>query len=256
MSNIITFTNFKGGVGKTTTTVNLGAGLAQLKKKVLLIDIDPQANLTQSLGVNNVDFNLYGCIKKKYPVRPINVLKNLDVIPASVDLAGLEVELNNDPGREYVLKELLEPLQTIYDFILIDCPPSLGLLTLNAYTVTERIIIPLQAEFLAMHGLSRLIEVIEKVRTRINPNLKFEGVVITQFDRRKVLNKDIAAAADKHFEGKLFNTFIRDNIALAEAPSAGLDIFRYNPNCNGAEDYLKLAKELLNKIQQYSLFTA
>jgi chromosome partitioning protein len=249
-SIIIAISNFKGGVGKTATSVNLGAGLAQLNKKVLLLDLDPQANLTQSLGINSIENNLYGIIKKNYEPQILKIKENLFVIPGSVDIAALEVELNNEPGREYILKELLESLKQNYDFVILDCPPSLGLLTLNAYTAANKVIIPLQAEYLAMHGLSRMTEVIKKVQARINPGLQFEGVVVTQFNSRKILNKDIASTAENHFGDKLFKTIIRDNIALAEAPSSGLDIFRYNSKSNGAEDYLKLSKELLLRITQ------
>jgi chromosome partitioning protein len=245
MIKCIAFSNHKGGVGKTTSTVNIGAGLSLLKKKVLLVDLDPQGNLSQCLGVNSASKNIYGFVKKQYPLEPVNVIKNLDILPSNVDLAGLEIELNTEPGREYVIKELIEKVSANYDFILIDCPPSLGLLTLNAFTAATKVIIPLQAEYLAMHGLSKLIEVVSKIQTRINPNLDIEGVIITQYDKRKILNKDIAATVGDHFGNKVFKTFIRDNISLAEAPSSGLDIFRYNPNSNGAEDYLNLSKEIL-----------
>jgi len=247
MSNIIAFSNHKGGVGKTTSTVSIGAGLSKLNQKVLLVDLDPQGNLSQSLGINASSKNLYGFVRNHYPIEPIKVIKNLDILPSNIDLAGLEIELNTEPGREYVIKELLSSFSSSYDFILIDCPPSLGLLTLNAFTAATRIIIPLQAEYLAMHGLSKLMEVISKIQSRINPNLQVEGVIITQFDKRKILNKDIATTVGKHFGNKVFKTYIRDNVALAEAPSSGLDIFRYSPNSNGAEDYLHLSKEIISR---------
>lgn len=247
MSNIIAFSNHKGGVGKTTSTVSIGAALSRLNKKVLLIDLDPQGNLSQSLGIDSSDKNIYGFIRNQYPIIPINATKGLDVFPSNVNLAGLEIELNSEPGREYVIKELLSKFTSDYDYILIDCPPSLGFLTINAFTAASRIIIPLQAEYLAMHGLSKLMEIITKVQSRINPGLQIEGIIITQFDKRKILNKDIASTVGKHFGDKVFKTFIRDNISLAEAPSSGLDIFRYNPNSNGAEDYMKLTKEILTR---------
>jgi chromosome partitioning protein len=249
MKNIITFCNHKGGVGKTTTTVNIGAALAKMNKRVLLFDLDPQCNLTQSLGINNPSANLYDLLENKSNFQPICVTNNLYVIPASVDLAGLELKLSNEPGREYVLKELIYSIKENFDFILIDCPPSLGLLTLNALTAASKTIIVLQAEFLAMHGLSRILDIIEKVKNRINPELILEGVVITQYNSRKVLNKDIVNTVESHLKDKVFNTYIRENISLAEAPSAGLDIFRYNQNSNGAEDYMKLAKEFLNRLK-------
>jgi chromosome partitioning protein len=242
---VIALTNHKGGVGKTTTSVNLGAALARLNKKVLLLDLDAQCNLTQSLGINESENNLYNIIRKNSQAIPINVASNLDLIPASVDLAGIEVELNNEPGREYILKEIISPFLNQYDYVLIDCPPSLGILTLNAYTAANKVLIILQAEYLAMHGLSRILDVIGKIQNRINPNLHFEGIIITQYNSRKVLNKDIVSTVENHLGEKLFHTFIRENVALAEAPSTGLDIFRYNPNSHGAEDYLKLAKEMI-----------
>jgi len=245
---IIAISNHKGGVGKTTTTVNLGAGLAHLNKKILLIDLDPQANLTQSVGLANETENLYGCIKKTYKPTPIAFAARLWAIPGSIDLSGLEVEFNNEPGREFVLKDLLTPLKESFDFILIDCPPNLGFLTLNAFCAADRVIIPLQAEFLAMHGLTRIIEIIGKVQTRINPNLQLEGIVITQYNSRKILNKDIAATAEKHFGDKVFKQFIRENIDLAEAPSRGQEIFRSSPGCNGAKDYYWLARELMRRL--------
>jgi chromosome partitioning protein len=247
MTYIIAFTNHKGGVGKTSTVGNLGAALARLNKKVLLIDLDAQCNLSQSIGVSETENNLYSNMRRKFSAKPVNVTFNLDLIPASVDLAGIEVELNNEPGREYVLKEIIAPFLDVYDYILIDCPPSLGILTLNAYTAANKAVIVLQAEYLAMHGLSRIIDVIEKIQNRINPNLQFEGIVITQFNSRKVLNKDIVSTVEKHLGDKVFNTFIRENIAIAEAPSLGLDIFRYNSKSNGAEDYSKLAKEMIKR---------
>jgi chromosome partitioning protein len=247
MAITASFTNHKGGVGKTTSTINIGAALAKLNYKVLLIDLDAQCNLSQSLGVDETDNHLYNIMRKKCSANPINVTDNLDIIPASVDLAAIEVEINDESGREYLLKEILLPFQSIYDYILIDCPPSLGILTLNAYTASNKVIIVLQAEYLAMHGLSRILDVIGKIQKRINPELCFEGIVITQFNSRKVLNKDIVSTVEKYLSNKVYDNFIRENVALAEAPSSGLDIFRYNSASHGAEDYLKLAKEIIKR---------
>lgn len=250
MSNIIAFSNHKGGVGKTTSTVSIGAALSLLEYRVLLVDLDPQGNLSQSLGIDASKRNIYGFVRNQYSTEPKYVIDKLDIFPSDVNLAGLEIELNTEPGREYVIKELLSGFTSRYDYILIDCPPSLGFLTLNAFTAASQIIIPLQAEYLAMHGLSKLTEVVTKIQARINPALQIGGIIITQFDKRKILNKDIASTVGKHFGVKVFKTFIRDNVALAEAPSSGLDIFRYNPGSNGAEDYLNLTKEIVTRFTE------
>ncbi len=245
MSKIITLSNHKGGVGKTTSTINIGAGLNKLGKKVLLIDLDPQANLSQSLGQRDKSRNIYSAIRGDYPLEPITILKGLDLIPSTLDLSGAEVELAGEAGREFVLRELLDPLRASYDYIIIDSPPSLGLLTINAFTASDLIFIPLQSQYLALQGLTKLLEVIEKIKKRLNKNLKVGGVIITQYDNRKVLNRDVVATIHTHFKDDVFQTKIRDNVALAEAPTQGLDIFRYNPKSYGAEDYLALCKEIL-----------
>ena len=239
--------NLKGGVGKTTSAINIGAGLNKLGKKVLLIDLDPQANLTQSLGLVNQQKNIYGALKGDYQLEPIVVLPGLDVIPSTLDLSGAEIELSSEPGREYILKELIENIRSSYDYIIIDSPPSLGLLTINSFTAADEIIIPLQAQFLAMQGLAKLVEVVEKIKSRLNKGLKIGGVFITQYDGRKVLNRDVLETINEHFKSEVFRTKIRDNIALAEAPAQGLDIFRYNLRSNGAEDYMELAKEIIQR---------
>jgi chromosome partitioning protein len=245
MSKVISISNHKGGVGKTTSAINIGAGLNKLGNKVLLIDLDPQANLSQSLGVINEEENIYGALRGKYKLSPINIIEGLDIIPSTLDLSGAEVELSGEPGREYILKELIDQVRDNYDFILIDSPPSLGLLTINAFTSSEEILIPLQAEYLALQGLSKLVEVVDKIKSRLNKSLKVGGVFITQYDKRKVLNRDVLETIEGHFKDVVFTTKIRDNIALAEAPATGLDIFRYNSKTYGAEDYLNLSKEIL-----------
>lgn len=249
MSKIIALSNHKGGVGKTTSTISLGAALHQEGYSVLLVDLDPQANLTQSLRLLEEDpaKTIYGAIRGLAPLQVKSIAEGFDVIPSTLDLSGAEIELSAETGREYILKELLETVKDNYDFILIDSPPSLGLLTLNALTASDEVLIPLQAEYLATQGLTKLMEVVEKIQKRINRSLKIGGVFITQYDGRKVLNRNVAEAVGSHFEKYLLSTKIRDNVALAEAPAAGVDIFRYNPKSNGAEDYLLLAKELLGK---------
>ena len=245
MAKVISISNHKGGVGKTTSTVNIGAALNILKKKILLIDLDPQANLSQSLGFINKEKNIYGALRGEYQIEPYNVYKNMDIVPSTLDLSGAEVELSSEPGREYILKELIDPIKDKYDFVLIDSPPSLGLLTLNSFVASDEILIPLQAQYLAMQGLAKLVEVIEKIKLRLNKGLKIGGVFITQYDSRKVLNRDVLEVINTHFKEEVFKSKIRDNIALAEAPAQGLDIFKYNEKCNGAEDYMALAKEIL-----------
>ena len=247
MSKVISISNHKGGVGKTTSAINIGAGLNLLKKKVLLIDLDPQANLTQSLGLINEPINIYGALRGEYKLQPIEIIKGLDIIPSTLDLSGAEIELSSEPGREYILKELIEPLRASYDFIIIDSPPSLGLLTINSFTASDEILIPLQAQYLALQGLAKLVEVVEKIKGRLNKSLRVGGVFITQYDSRKVLNRDVVETIQAHFKDEVFKTKIRDNIALAEAPSQGLDIFRYSSKSYGAEDYLALSKEVLKR---------
>ncbi len=247
MSNIISISNHKGGVGKTTSSINLGAGLNQLGKRVLLIDLDPQANLSQSLGIVEAKINIYGAIKGEYPLQPIEILKGFEIVPSTLDLSGAEVELSGEVGREYILRELLEPIRSKYDYIIIDSPPSLGLLTINAFTASNEIFIPLQAEYLAMQGVAKLLGVIEKIQKRLNKDLKVGGIFITQYDKRKVLNRDVVSTIESHLQELVFKTKIRNTIALAEAPAQGLDIFRYNPKSNGAEDYLALCKEILKR---------
>lgn len=247
MAKIISIINQKGGVGKTTTTCSLANALSLKGKKVLLVDMDPQSNLSQSLGIGDFENNIYQALKQETEFLPIEVMNNLSLVPSCMDLSALENEMNNEPGREYLLKELLEPVKDQYDFILIDCSPSIGLIALNALSACDTFIIPVLPHHLSIQGLSGLADVAKKIKSRINSKLKLEGVLITQFSHRKVLHRDVQIALKNHFKGRLYNTTIRENISLAEAPSAGLDIFRYAPNSNGAEDYLKLCEEFLTK---------
>ena len=249
MSKVISISNHKGGVGKTTSTINIGAGLNKLGKTVLLIDLDPQANLSQSLGLIDQERNIYGAIRGEYKLEPIEVLKGLHIIPSTLDLSGAEIELSGEAGREYILRELIEPLRRSYDYILIDSPPSLGLLTINAFTASDEVFIPLQAQYLALQGLSKLMEVVEKIKKRLNKGITVGGVFITQYDNRKVLNRDVVSTIEAHFKNEVFKTKIRDNVALAEAPAQGLDIFRYQAKSYGAEDYLSLCKEIIKRKQ-------
>lgn len=244
MNKVISISNHKGGVGKTTSAINIGAGLSKMGFKVLLIDLDPQANLSQSLGLIDPERTIYGSLRGEYELTPVEVIKNLRVVPSTLDLSGAEVELSGEAGREYILKELIDPIRDSYDYILIDSPPSLGLLTINAFTASDWVFIPLQAEYLALQGLAKLIEVIEKIKKRLNRGLEVGGVFITQYDSRKVLNRDVVTTIEEHFKGKVFKTRIRENVALAEAPAQGLDIYRYQSKSFGAEDYYQLCWEI------------
>lgn len=246
MTKIIAISNHKGGVGKTTSTVNIGAGVALKGKKVLLIDLDPQANLTQCLGLIEPDKTIYGALRGEYDLPVIEVNNNLFLTPSTLDLASIEIELSTKIAREVILKKMIEKIAGGFDYIFIDCPPSLGLITVNAFAAANEIFIPLQAQFLALHGLDKLTDVIALVRENLNTDLKVGGVFITQYDSRKILNRDIAESVSKYFDGNIFKTVIRDNVALAEAPIHGQDIFRYDPKSNGAKDYESLINEFIN----------
>lgn len=249
-ARIICFSNHKGGVGKTCSVCNVGAGLARQGKKVLLIDLDPQANLSASLGVQDAgDRDIYHVLtsQRELPEVIHTITENLDLVPSSLDLAGAEIELSSETGREYLLKEQLDLVVDRYDYMLIDCAPSLGLLTTNGLTACSEVFIPLQPQFLSLHGISRLTSVIDKIRQRLNKTLHIGGVLITQYDGRKVLNRDVVDGVEEHFGEKLFRTRVRDNVALAEAPGNGKDIFRYAPKSYGAQDYQQLCLEILSR---------
>ena len=244
---IITFANHKGGVSKTTSTASIGACMAMKGKKVLLIDLDGQANLTLYFIPNEdeIETSIFDSLVNGVPLPVKHIRENLDLVPSSLEMASAEIALTNLLAREQLLSRLLEPLRKDYDYILIDCPPSLGLLTLNALTSADFLIIPVQAQFLAMRGLAKITNVVGIVKERLNPNLNIGGIVITQFDKRKTLNKSVAELISESFCDKVFKTVIRDNVSLAEAPIKGMNIFEYNKNSNGAKDYMELAKEVL-----------
>jgi chromosome partitioning protein len=248
MGITISLLNHKGGVGKTTSAINIGAGLVELGKRVLLIDLDPQANLTISLGIPRQKMTIYEALRGEGDLVPYQHKPGMDVITSSLDLSGAEMELINEAGREYILRELLGQVSDDYDFILIDCPPSLGLLTLNALTSSRYVMIPLQTEFLAVQGLAKIKQVIDKVKFRLNKQLEMGGVIATMYDNRRVLNRDVVDIIHKHFGDKVFKTYIRENVALAEAPAQRKDIFDYNPKSPGAHDYMELSKEILERV--------
>lgn len=245
----IAFTNQKGGVGKTTSTINVGAGLCKEGKRVLMVDLDPQANLTYSLRMSStrLETSIYDVLKGTVDVNEAIINHDgFDIIPSSIDLSGAEMEFANEPARETLLKNILNKLEKEYDYILIDCPPNLGLLTLNAFTAVKEIFIVLQSEYLALHGLSKLMDVIRVVKERLNPDIEISGIICTLYDKRKNLNREVVDHIKDYFGEKVFKTIIRDNVALAEAPSHHKTIFEYDPNSHGAKDYLALAREIRN----------
>lgn len=250
MAKIISLLNHKGGVGKTTSTINIGAALAELGKRVLLIDLDPQANLSLSLGSPRLPNTIYEALKGESELEPHALKPNLHVVTSTLDLSGAEMELINEAGREFILRELFEVVRSEYDYILIDCPPSLGLLTLNALTSSDGVIIPLQTEFLAMQGLAKIKQVIQKVKLRLNKKIEIIGVLATMYDNRKVLNRDVVETIEKYFGRYVFDTKIRDNVSLAEAPARGQDIFSYAPKSIGAIDYKSLSLELVARTEK------
>ena len=251
MGKIISVSNQKGGVGKTTTALSLSAALGVLEKKVLLIDMDPQSNATSGLGVDSNEVNLssYDLIIGNAKASNIVIQTsspNLDLIPSKIDLVGLEIEIVNESSREYLLKNALEKIKEKYDFIIIDCPPSLGLITLNALTCSNSVIIPIQCEYFALEGLGKLLNTIKGVQKVHNPNLSLEGILLTMFDSRLRLSNQVKQDVKKHFGNIVFNTIIPRNVSLGEAPSHGESILMYNATSKGSKSYLKFAQEIVN----------
>lgn len=252
MGKIIAIANQKGGVGKTTTSVNLAASLGVLEKKVLLIDADPQANASSGLGieVDAVEIGSYQVIEHTKPAKDAIVSSNapnVDIIPAHIDLVAIEIELVDKEEREYMLKKAISELKSEYDYIIIDCAPSLGLLTLNALTAADSVIIPIQCEYFALEGLGKLLNTIKSVQKIHNEALDIEGLLLTMFDSRLRLSNQVVEEVQKHFSDMVFDTIIQRNVRLGEAPSYGESIINYDVSSKGAANYLSLAKELIKK---------
>lgn len=252
MGKIITIANQKGGVGKTTTAINLAASLAVLEFKTLLVDADPQANATSGIGFNpkNIKTSIYECIVDN--IDPTHIIlssntPNLDLLPAHIDLVGAEIEMINIPNRELMMKNVLSSVKDSYDFVIIDCSPSLGLITVNSLTAADSVIIPVQCEYFALEGLGKLLNTIKIIQSRLNPQLDIEGILLTMYDGRLRLSKQVLEEVKTHFQSMVFDTVINRNTRLGEAPSFGESIIMFDAGSTGAINYLNLAREILQK---------
>jgi len=255
MGQVFCVVNQKGGVGKTTTAINLGSYIAEMNKNVLLVDMDPQGNATSGVGVNvdKVENTIYDLFSKKKEILDVlypTSIANLHLLPAGQDLAGASVELVNEDNREMRLKEILDSIKDSYDYVLIDCPPSLGILTVNALAAADKVLVPVQCEYFALEGLSRLVHTLELVKDQINPTLDIEGIILTMYDPRTMLSKEVVNETKKFFKDKVYETVVPRNVRISEAPSYGQPISIYADRSKGAAAYRSLAKEVLGKCLQ------
>ena len=252
MGRIIAVANQKGGVGKTTTAINLSSCLAEKGKKVLAVDMDPQGNMTSGLGVdkNSVENTIYDLIIGESSIDEVlnkDIMKNLDIIPANIDLSAAEIELIDVEDKEYIVRNVIKDIKDNYDYIIIDCPPSLSMLTINAMTTATSVLVPIQCEYYALEGLSQLIHTVDLVRDRLNPELEIEGVVFTMYDARTNLSLQVVENVKDNLHQNIYKTIIPRNIRLAEAPSYGVPINEYDPKSAGSESYMRLAEEVINR---------
>ena len=253
-AKIISIANQKGGVGKTTTAINLAYSLASLGKKVLIIDIDPQANSTSGLGLDpsTCEYTIYDILLGRIEIKSAivsSLFENLDLIPADINLVGAEIELINSISRETILKEHLESIRGHYEYIFLDCSPSLGLLTINSLTASDTVIIPVQCEYFALEGLGKLMNTIKIIQTRLNTNLNIEGILLTMFDTRLNLSNQVVSEISKHFNNLVFDTIIPRNIRLSESPSFGIPVMLHDPSSIGSKSYINLANEILKRAE-------